>query len=254
MMNPFSLENKIILVTGASSGIGAQCAIDFSRMGAKVILIARNIECLKQTLSKMEGSGHAYYSVDVTDFRALSCIIKLAVNEVGKISGVVHCAGISSVLPLKLVKEEDIDNIMRTNVFSAIQLVREVTHVGCYDKSNGISIIFLSSIMGVVGESCKSLYIFSKGAIIAGVRSLAVELAPKNIRVNCISPGVIVTNINKNARHIVDPERRKELENKHLLGLGETTDISNACIYLLSNGARWVTGQNIIVDGGYSVR
>ena len=254
MMNPFSLENKIILVTGASSGIGAQCAIDFSRMGAKVILIARNIECLKQTLSKMEGSGHAYYSVDVTDFRALSCIIKLAVNEVGKISGVVHCAVISSVLPLKLVKEEDIDNIMRTNVFSAIQLVREVTHVGCYDKSNGISIIFLSSIMGVVGESCKSLYSFSKGAIIAGVRSLAVELAPKNIRVNCISPGVIVTNINKNARHIVDPERRKELENKHLLGLGETTDISNACIYLLSNGARWVTGQNIIVDGGYSVR
>lgn len=254
MMNPFSLENKIILVTGASSGIGAQCAIDFSRMGAKVILIARNIECLKQTLSKMEGSGHAYYSVDVTDFRALSCIIKLAVNEVGKISGVVHCAGISSVLPLKLVKEEDIDNIMRTNVFSAIQLVREVTHVGCYDKSNGISIIFLSSIMGVVGESCKSLYSFSKGAIIAGVRSLAVELAPKNIRVNCISPGVIVTNINKNARHIVDPERRKELENKHLLGLGETTDISNACIYLLSNGARWVTGQNIIVDGVYSVR
>ena len=254
MMNPFSLENKIILVTGASSGIGAQCAIDFSRMGAKVILIARNIECLKQTLSKMEGSGHAYYSVDVTDFRALSCIIKLAVNEVGKISGVVHCAGISSVLPLKLVKEEDIDNIMRTNVFSAIQLVREVTHVGCYDKSNGISIIFLSSSMGVVGESCKSLYSFSKGAIIAGVRSLAVELAPKNIRVNCISPGVIVTNINKNARHIVDPERRKELENKHLLGLGETTDISNACIYLLSNGARWVTGQNIIVDGGYSVR
>ena len=254
MMNPFSLENKIILVTGASSGIGAQCAIDFSRMGAKVILIARNIECLKQALSKMEGSGHAYYSVDVTDFRALSCIIKLAVNEVGKISGVVHCAGISSVLPLKLVKEEDIDNIMRTNVFSAIQLVREVTHVGCYDKSNGISIIFLSSIMGVVGESCKSLYSFSKGAIIAGVRSLAVELAPKNIRVNCISPGVIVTNINKNARHIVDPERRKELENKHLLGLGETTDISNACIYLLSNGARWVTGQNIIVDGGYSVR
>ena len=254
MMNPFSLENKIILVTGASSGIGAQCAIDFSRMGAKVILIARNIECLKQTLSKMEGSGHAYYSVDVTDFRALSCIIKLAVNEVGKISGVVHCAGISSVLPLKLVKEEDIDNIMRTNVFSAIQLVREVTHVGCYDKSNGISIIFLSSIMEVVGEGCKSLYSFSKGAIIAGVRSLAVELAPKNIRVNCISPGVIVTNINKNARHIVDPERRKELENKHLLGLGETTDISNACIYLLSNGARWVTGQNIIVDGGYSVR
>lgn len=254
MMNPFSLENKIILVTGASSGIGAQCAIDFSRMGAKVILIARNIECLKQTLSKMEGSGHAYYSVDVTDFRALSCIIKLAVNEVGKISGVVHCAGISSVLPLKLVKEEDIDNIMRTNVFSAIQLVREVTHIGYYDKSNGISIILLSSIMGVVGESCKSLYSFSKGAIIAGVRSLAVELAPKNIRVNCISPGVIVTNINKNARHIVDPERRKELENKHLLGLGETTDISNACIYLLSNGARWVTGQNIIVDGGYSVR
>ena len=106
----------------------------------------------KAKIVKMEGSGHAYYSVDVTDFKALSCIIKLAVSEVGKISGVVHCAGISSVLPLKLVKEvANLCFICETKCFSAIQLVREVTHIGYYDKSNGISIILLFFYYGAAG-------------------------------------------------------------------------------------------------------
>lgn len=108
--------------------------------------------------------------------------------------------------------------------------------------------------MGVVGESCKVTYSLTKGALISGVRSLAVEYAPKNIRFNCVSPGIIETPINTNQAYLKDPELRAQFEAKHLLGLGKTTDISNACIYLLSDASRWVTGQNLIVDGGYTVR
>ena len=108
--------------------------------------------------------------------------------------------------------------------------------------------------MGSYGEIGKSLYGMTKGALQAGVKSLACELARKNIRVNAVSPGVIITPINEKLPHIADPEKRQELENMHLLGLGKTEDVAYACIYLLSDAARWITGINLLVDGGYSVR
>lgn len=118
----------------------------------------------------------------------------------------------------------------------------------------GGSIVFFSSIMGCVGESGKSLYGMTKGALISAVRSLACEYARRNIRFNSVSPGAILTPINADLPHMADPDLRRQLEDKHLLGLGRTEDVSNACIYLLSDASRWVTGQNLIVDGGYTVR
>ena len=251
--NPFSLKDKVIVVTGASSGIGAQCAIDCSRMGAKVVLIARNEERLKQTLVQMEGEGHLIYPIDLSTSECLKEKIKDIVAKVGKINGLVNCAGISSVTPLKLVTDELLDQFFRTNVYSAINISKEVTRVGNYDKERGCSIIFLASIMGLCGEKCKTMYSATKGALIAASRSMACELAKNRIRVNVISPGAIETPINAKLPHMTDPELRKALENKHLLGLGECSDISNACIYLLSDASRWVTGQNLVVDGGYTV-
>jgi len=253
--NPFSLENKVIIVTGASSGIGAQCAIDCSKMGAKVVLVARNKERLKQTFEKMDGNGHLIMSVDLSQpSSGLKDIIKDIVGTMGKISGVVNCAGITSVTPLKLVSDDLLDNFFRTNVYSSINLSKEVTRVGNYDKEKGCSIIFFASIMGVVGDKCKTLYSATKGALIAASRSMACELAKNKVRVNVVSPGAIETPINANLPHMADPELRKELEDKHLLGLGECSDISNACIYLLSDASKWVTGQNLIVDGGYTAK
>ena len=179
---------------------------------------------------------------------------KDVVSKVGKINGLVNCAGISSVTPLKLITDEMLDRFFHTNVYSAINLSKEVTRMGNYDKDGGCSIIFFASIMGLVGDKCKTLYSATKGALIAAARSMACELAKNKIRVNVVSPGAIETPINKNLPHMADPELRKELEEKHLLGLGECSDISNACIYLLSDAARWVTGQNLIVDGGYTAR
>ena len=255
MYNPFSLENKVIIVTGASSGIGAQCAIDCSKMGAKVVLVARNEERLKQTLEQCENlSRHIILPLDLSSSVGLKEAIKDVVGKVGKINGVVNCAGMSSVTPLKLVTDELLDQFFRTNVYSAINLSKEVTRAGNYDKENGCSIIFFASIMGICGEKCKTMYSATKGALIAAARSMACELAKNKVRVNVVSPGAIETPINAKLPHMADPELRKELEDKHLLGLGECSDISNACIYLLSDAAKWVTGQNLIVDGGYSCK
>ena len=253
MYNPFSLENKTILVTGASSGIGRQCAIDCSKMGAKVVLVARNEERLNETLSLMEGDKHLLISHDLTDFESLPKLVKEIVEITGPFDGALHCAGISNTEPLKLVTIDRLEEFFRTNVFSAIQLTRELCKVKNFNKYGG-SIVFFSSVMGVLGESCKSSYSLTKGALISGMRSLAVEYAKKKIRFNCVSPGVIETPINANQPYLKDPDMRAQFEAKHLLGIGQCTDISNACIYLLSDASRWVTGHNLIVDGGYSVR
>lgn len=252
--NPFSLEGKTIVVTGASSGIGRQCAISCSQMGASLLLIGRNEGRLNETLAQMVNiEKHCLMTVDLTDYSAVAFMLKEYVANKGSINGLVNCAGISATLPIKLGNTDKIQEIFDTNVFSAYNLTKELCKIGYFSKEGG-SIIFLSSIMGCVGESGKSLYSMTKGALLSGARSLACELAKKNIRVNTVSPGAIVTPINENLPHMADPERRKLLEDKHLLGLGKTEDIANACIYLLSDAARWVTGTNLVIDGGYTTR
>ncbi len=253
MFNPFSLENKTILITGASSGIGRQCAIDCSKMGAKVVLIARNEERLNETRSMMEGNGHVLVCQDLTCFETIPDIVKNIVKQIGALDGVLHCAGISNTEPLKLYGVDRLEEFFGANVFGAVMLTREICKLKNINK-NGASIVFFASVAGIVGESCKSAYSMTKGALISGTRALAVEYSKKNIRVNSVSPGVIETPINAKQKYMVEPELRAQFEAKHLLGLGKTTDISNACIYLLSDASRWVTGQNLIVDGGYTVR
>jgi NAD(P)-dependent dehydrogenase (short-subunit alcohol dehydrogenase family) len=253
MFNPFSLENKTVLITGASSGIGRQCAIDCSKMGAKVVLVARNEERLNATLSKMDGEGHLVVAQDLTNFDIVPETVKQIVEKVGPLNGVLHCAGISNTEPLKLYGVERLEEFFRANVFGAVMLTKEICKLKNCNK-DGTSIVFFASVAAIVGESCKSAYSMTKGALISTTRSLAVEYSKKKIRVNSVSPGVIETPINANQNYMKDPVLRAQFEAKHLLGLGQTTDISNACIYLLSDASRWVTGQNLIVDGGYTVR
>lgn len=251
--SPFSLIGKTILVTGASSGIGRQCAIDCSKMGAKVVLVARNEGRLSETFSKLDGEGHLVVQYDLTQTDGLKSMVKEVVMKMGPLSGVLHCAGISDTIPLKLMNTSVLDKFFLTNVYSAVELTREVCGVKNISK-DGASIVFFSSIMGCVGESGKTLYSMTKGALISGARSLACEYAKRRIRFNCISPGAILTPINMNLPHMKDPDRRKVLEDLHPLGLGECSDISNACIFLLSDASRWITGQNFIVDGGYTAK
>ena len=249
--NPFTLQQKNIIITGASSGIGQQTAILCSQMGARVAIIGRNEERLDETLSQMEGEGHLKVPFDLTDTEGIKDLVSDIVSKLGPIDGLVCCAGISGILPLKLMTIGQQEQYFRTNVYATIKLTRQVLGIKNI-KKEGASVIFFSSVMGVVGENAKSLYSMTKGALISASRSLAVEYAKKKIRVNCISPGVVITPINASQPYIADPEKRTVLEAKHPLGLGQTSDIANACVFLLSDASRWMTGQNMIIDGGYS--
>ena len=253
MFNPFSLQNKTIIVTGASSGIGQQVAISCSKMGAKVALIGRNQERLEETRKQLSGEGHLVISYDLTDLEHQKELVSDIVSKIGPVDGLVNCAGISATLPFKLMKPEKVEEFFRTNVYASIELTRQVLGIKNVNKE-GASVIFFASVMGCVGENAKSLYSLTKGALISGCRSLAIEYAPRKVRINVVSPGVVETPINKNQSYLADPERRKATEALHPLGLGRTDDIANACVYLLSDASRWVTGQNLIIDGGYTIK
>jgi NAD(P)-dependent dehydrogenase (short-subunit alcohol dehydrogenase family) len=202
--NPFQLQDKNIIITGASSGIGRQCAITASQLGARVILVARNNEKLNETLNLMSHEKkHIICATDISDFELTENAIKIAMDEAGKMHGIIHAAGISTTLPLRSITASKMDDYFKTNVYGSIQLTRLLTKPA-YLSEQGASIIFLTSVMGVVGEVGKTIYSLTKGALVAGSKSMALELAPKKIRVNCISPGVVITPMSSNAVYSQD--------------------------------------------------
>ena len=252
--NPFSLEGKVVVISGAASGIARQCAINCSKMGAKLILLDLNEEGLKETTTMVDRPEEHYWaSVNLLEYEKVGAIIKEAVEQVGRINGLLNCAGISTTNLFKLTKPEELDKFFHVNVYTGYFLAQECTKMGNLSKDGG-SIVFFSSVAGSFGEVGKSTYGMTKAALLNLAKHLACEMARKNVRVNSISPGAICTPINMNLPHMKDPEKRAALEAQHLLGLGETDDIANACIYLLSDASRWVTGTNLFVDGGFSVR
>jgi len=252
--NPFTLKGKNIVISGAASGIARQCAISCSKMGANLILLDINEEGLKETMSLVSNADCHYYSVvDLVEREKVKIAISEGVSKIGKIHGLLNCAGISTTLPLNSVKEDLLNKFFRVNVYTGYFLTQEICkHTNLSEE--GASVVFFSSVAGSYGEAGKSVYGMTKGALKALTKSLAVELSRKKVRVNSISPGVIVTPINQNLPHIADPEKRKVLEEKHILGLGKTDDIANACIYLISDASRWVTGSNLFIDGGFSAK
>ena len=254
LFNPFSLEGKVVVISGAASGIARQCAINCSKMGARLILLDLNEAGLKETMEMIESPEiHYWATVNLLEYDKVGGIIKDAVSKVGRINGLLNCAGISTTNLFKLTKPEELDKFFHVNVYTGYFLAQECTRMGNLSKDGG-SIVFFSSVAGSFGEVGKSTYGMTKAALLNLAKHLACELARKNVRVNSISPGAICTPINMNLPHMKDPEKRAALEAQHLLGLGETSDIANACIYLLSDASRWVTGTNLFVDGGYSVR
>jgi NAD(P)-dependent dehydrogenase (short-subunit alcohol dehydrogenase family) len=253
-MNPFSLEGKSILITGASSGIGAQCAIDCSKMGAKVILIARNEERLKSVLSQCVGEIHAYYLADMAEIvdKGAKPLLEQIVSEHGKLDGFIHSAGIQKTAPLKLLSMKDYEEVIKVNTLSAFEMLKYLSNIK-YMNAGG-HIVLIASITGVIGRSGLAAYSASKGALISAVRSIALELAQRGICINCVSPGTILTPLMQAYLDTLDENKKMQRVDGFPLGLGKTTDISNACIYLLSDASRWVTGQNFVIDGGYTAR
>lgn len=253
MNSIFNLKNKNIIITGASSGIGRQCAITFSQLRANVILIARNEEKLNKTFNKLEKGNHLIISQDIIKYAKLEEIVNTAVGKIGKISGFIHSAGIEMTLPLRSMQPSYYEEIFAINVIAGFELAKIISKRKYLDK-NGASFIFISSIMGIIGNAALVGYSASKGALISAVKSMAIELARKNIKVNSVSPGYIETEMADKLFDKISEESKKEIANMHPLGLGRAEDIANACAFLLSDAARWITGTNLTVDGGYTAR
>lgn len=252
-MNKFSLKNKNILITGASSGIGRQCAIECNNAGANIILIGRNEDKLNSTLKELNLGNHICYSLDITDYGKIKDVVNDAVEKAGKIDGFIHSAGVELTKPFNLTKPDDYERVYKVNVISGFETARIVSSKK-YINENGGSMIFISSIMGNVGAAGIIAYCASKGALIAGTKSMALELLQKKIRVNCISPAVVETELSKSFIEKLPREAFDEMMRMHPSGLGKPEDVANACIYLLSDEAKWITGSNLVIDGGYSAK
>lgn len=249
---PFSLKGKNIVITGASSGIGKQCVISASALGAFVILVGRSEERLKETAGLLDNKNYSIVVSDITHYEDTVSKLEIGIENL-KIDGIIHAAGISTTLPLRNITPEKLQPFFETNVFAAINITKLLTK-SKYANPEGMSVVFIASVMGVVGELGKTTYSLTKGALVAGTKSLALELANKNIRVNCVLPGVVETPMSANAVYSQNEEAYSKIKSYHPIGLGKPEDVANACTFLLSNASRWITGTNLIVDGGYTAR
>jgi NAD(P)-dependent dehydrogenase (short-subunit alcohol dehydrogenase family) len=245
------LKDKKILVTGASSGIGRAVANLAASLGAQLVLIARNTERLQITYSELKGNKHEQYVCDITDYELITKIITESIKISGPFNGFVHCAGIEKTLPFKATKNQVFKDIFETNVFAAFEIARILTQKGNYAPL-GASIVFISSIKALKGDIGNVAYCSSKSALLAGSKALALEVAPKKIRCNCVLPGVVKTEMIQSLFESISEESIQNIVNKHPLGLGTPDDIAALICFLLSDKARWITGSDYIIDGGYT--
>ncbi len=247
MNNPFSLEGKKILVTGASSGIGQSTAISCSQMGAQLIITGRNAERLQLTYELLIGHGHKQFVGDLTE----NANLELLVQSVENLDGLVLCAGQGMTSPFLFNTREKYDEIFEVNFFSPVELLR--LFVKKKKMKKGASVVFVSSTGGVVAfTQGNSAYEATKAAINSTMKSCALELAQKKIRVNSVNPGMVNTKLIH--REIITEEQLKMDEKKYpLMRYGEPEDIAYGIIYLLSNASSWVTGHSLVIDGGITI-
>jgi len=253
MDSQFSLQGRNILISGASSGIGRCVAVFCSRAGANVLMLGRNEKTLSETLEMMEPARHALAVIDLNDFSSYADVIAPFIEKNGKIYGIVHSAGLEFSGPYNLTKPRNFQDIFNINAVAGFELSRIVASKFADNEAGG-SYVFISSIRALFGVEFATAYSASKGAVIAASRSLALELAKKNIRVNTISPSLVLTPLLDKYFESLSEETIRSMKQQHPLGFGKPEDVANACIYLLSDASRWMTGNNIILDGGYSVR
>ena len=247
MYNPFTLQDKVILVTGASSGIGKGIAIECAKLGAKLIITGRNPERLNDTLNDLLGVDHTSVIADISTDEGISALCE----NLPQLDGVVHVAGIVKPKPFQFLNRNELEIIMNTNFYGPILLTNTMLRKKNIKK--GSSLVFISSISGTICSYIGgSAYSASKGAINGILKGIALDLAPKSIRVNSIIPGMVDTGIL--VESAISTEDLIEDRKRYPLGrYGTPKDVAFAAIYLLSDASSWVTGSNILLDGGYTL-
>lgn len=243
--NPFSLQGKTILVTGASSGIGKAVAIECSKMGAKVIITGRNIERLNQTFTLMTNTGNNIsINADLTTEEGIEKIVSVC----PQLNGIVHCAGVGDRTLLKMVRQKDLDRVMKANFDAPVLLQRALLKKKLVKPF--CSIVFIASRAPYAPTVGNGIYAASKGALIAYSKVLGLELAPQKVRVNCICPAMVWTELIERDAQLTGADYHEKEKDYPLGRYGKPEDIAYLSIYLLSDAAAWITGSCFDATGG----
>jgi NAD(P)-dependent dehydrogenase (short-subunit alcohol dehydrogenase family) len=249
---PMDLSGRCILVTGASSGIGRETARYLSRLNARMVLVGRNEERLRQTLDSLEGAGHEMCVFDLSEIEEIPRWLKSVAARTGPFGGLVHSAGVVLTLPIRSMSVAKLDLTMRVNFYAAYLLCKGLYQRDCYEP--GASIVMVSSVAGMHGDAGKTAYSASKAALEGLCRSLAIELVRDKVRVNCVAPAMVRTEVLEQARSLLTDEQIAAIEKVHPMGFGTPADVAGAIAFLLADTGKWITGTTLIVDGGFSAR
>jgi NAD(P)-dependent dehydrogenase (short-subunit alcohol dehydrogenase family) len=243
------MKGALVLVTGASSGIGRETAILLSQLNARVVLTGRSEQRLAETLNNLEGTGHSMEMFDLENADAIPKWIRSIVDRIGPLGGLAHCAGIHQLLPLQYLSAAKVESLMHTNLTSAVMLVKAFRARGC--AVSGSAIALVSSLAAFSGDHGLSAYAASKAALIGFSLTAAHELIADRLRINCVAPAVVRTEMLDRLTQSLGEEQLAILLKRHPLGFGEPRDVAYAVAFLLAETGRWITGTTLEVNGGY---
>jgi NAD(P)-dependent dehydrogenase (short-subunit alcohol dehydrogenase family) len=241
---------KKILVTGATSGIGLALCDFLIKNLYSVIAVGRDATKIRH-LTEHHSESISFEALDLNNFDGYNALFNKHLNNL-KFDGFVHCAGMEETLPLTLYTPERMTAIFNLNVFSGVELLRYFSKKKF--SNDGASIVFISSVMGELGQPGKIGYCSTKAAVLGIVRSAALELSKRKFRINAVSPGVVNTPMTEKLFASLDDRNINRIKEMHPLGIGEVEDVIPLINFLLSDYSKWITGQNLIVDGGYSIQ
>ncbi len=246
-MNPFTLEGKTVLVTGASSGIGRATAVLCADMGAKVVVSGRNEQRLEEVFYSLSGEGHVKLVLDLTNEKA----VDVAVSDIPQIDGFANCAGVANMNPFQFLCRQEMDEVFSTNFFSPIMMIHKLLKAKKLQK--GSSVVFVSSVDGPkVVHAGNSVYSASKSALVGMARNMAIDLAGKKIRVNCVLPGTTDTEMIRTA-NVTEEMLQETAKSLPMKRFAKPDEIAAAIAFLLSDASSYMTGTEIVVDGGSSI-
>ncbi len=245
--NPFSLEGKTLLVTGAASGMGKATAIACAKMGATIVAADFNEDGMAETLSQLEGEGHLSFVINLADESSWTDLI----TNTPVLDGIANCAGIANMNPFAFINRAEMDKVFNINFFGPVLLTKSLLKAKKLNK--GGSVVFVSSVDGPrVVHVGNSVYSAGKSALVGMARNMAVDLASKKIRVNCILPGTTDTPLIRTA-NVTEESLAEVAKTFPLKRFGTPEDMANGIIYLLSDASSFVTGTELVIDGGYTL-